>query len=366
MIRTVQEAKPIVRQELIDANQAFVYFEPEKEVISRSGDVCVVSLVDQWYLNYGEDMWKAQATACVDKMETFHDETRNAFHGVLNWLGQWACSRSFGLGSKIPWDPQYLIESLSDSTIYMAYYTVAHFLQRTLLIDLQEKKKRDAHVINVDGTLTGHEYTGADKIPASAMTYEVWDYILSDGPKPANVAMPDATLAKMKQEFDYFYPMDVRCSGKDLIPNHLTFAIYNHVALFPEAKWPLGMRSNGHLLVDGEKMAKSKGNFITLNDAITEFSADAMRLTLSVAGDAVDDANFGKDVVNQSILRLFTLKEWIDDVFSKVAKAGEAETAYRLGELNFDDKVFLHSLRHLGTLCDAEYQKYLLFYCFAR
>ena len=31
-------------------------------------------------------------------------------------------------GSKIPWDEQYLIESLSDSTIYMAYYTVAHLL----------------------------------------------------------------------------------------------------------------------------------------------------------------------------------------------------------------------------------------------
>lgn len=30
---------------------------------------------------------------------------------------------------RLPWDPTYLIESLSDSTIYMAYYTVAHFLQ---------------------------------------------------------------------------------------------------------------------------------------------------------------------------------------------------------------------------------------------
>ena len=33
------------------------------------------------------------------------------------------------LGTKIPWDEQYLVESLSDSTIYMAYYTVAHLLQ---------------------------------------------------------------------------------------------------------------------------------------------------------------------------------------------------------------------------------------------
>jgi leucyl-tRNA synthetase len=37
--------------------------------------------------------------------------------------------RSFGLGTRMPWDPQYLIESLSDSTVYMAYYAIAHFLQ---------------------------------------------------------------------------------------------------------------------------------------------------------------------------------------------------------------------------------------------
>jgi leucyl-tRNA synthetase len=34
----------------------------------------------------------------------------------------------FFTGTRIPWDEQYLIESLSDSTIYMAYYTVAHLL----------------------------------------------------------------------------------------------------------------------------------------------------------------------------------------------------------------------------------------------
>jgi leucyl-tRNA synthetase len=62
-------------------------------------------------------------------METYGPESRNAFEKTLDWLGQWACSRSFGLGSRLPWDPKYLIESLSDSTIYMAYYTVAHILQ---------------------------------------------------------------------------------------------------------------------------------------------------------------------------------------------------------------------------------------------
>jgi hypothetical protein len=37
------------------------------------------------------------------------------------WLCPWLC--------RLPWDEQYLIESLSDSTVYMAYYTVAHMLQ---------------------------------------------------------------------------------------------------------------------------------------------------------------------------------------------------------------------------------------------
>ena len=61
-------------------------------------------------------------------METYGSETRHAFQAVLNWLNKWACARSFGLGSKVPWDPVWLVESLSDSTIYMAYYPVAHLL----------------------------------------------------------------------------------------------------------------------------------------------------------------------------------------------------------------------------------------------
>ena len=64
------------------------------------------------------------------QMNTYSEEARHQFEHCLGWLNQWACSRSFGLGTRVPWDPQYLVESLSDSTIYMAYYTVAHFLQQ--------------------------------------------------------------------------------------------------------------------------------------------------------------------------------------------------------------------------------------------
>lgn len=63
--------------------------------------------------------------------------------------------------------------------------------------------------------------------------------------------------------------MDLRCSGKDLIKNHLTMALYNHVAIWDDPKfWPQAYYCNGHILIEGEKMSKSTGNFINLIDAI--------------------------------------------------------------------------------------------------
>lgn len=62
-------------------------------------------------------------------MNVYHEEVRRNFQGCVDWLREHACSRTYGLGTKLPWDSQWLIESLSDSTIYNAYYTVAHLLQ---------------------------------------------------------------------------------------------------------------------------------------------------------------------------------------------------------------------------------------------
>lgn len=57
---SVQDAKGKVRDQLIEAGLAFPYAEPEGLIISRSNDECVVALMDQWYLDYGEESWRAQ------------------------------------------------------------------------------------------------------------------------------------------------------------------------------------------------------------------------------------------------------------------------------------------------------------------
>lgn len=61
----VQEAKGKVRDSMIEKGLAFAYAEPEGMVVSRSSDECVVALMDQWYLDYGEPKWREQAEKCV-------------------------------------------------------------------------------------------------------------------------------------------------------------------------------------------------------------------------------------------------------------------------------------------------------------
>jgi leucyl-tRNA synthetase len=285
----VETAKPKVRQDLIDAGEAFAYAEPEGFVKSRSGDVCVVALMDQWYLDYGEEKWKETAINFVENkdgkgLNTYSHEAQHAFLGVLNWLNQWALSRTYGLGTRIPWDPTSLVESLSDSTIYMAYYTICHLLHK----DMFGREKGPANV------------------SPEQMTDEVWDYVFALTDELSNEVIarstiPKATLETFRRQFEYWYPLDLRVSGKDLIGNHLTFMIYNHLALWKPEYWPKSIRVNGFLMINGEKMSKSKGNFMTLDEVVRKYGADATRLALADGGDGIADANFEENVADSSV-----------------------------------------------------------------
>ncbi|KAI6118488.1 hypothetical protein EDD16DRAFT_1585150 [Pisolithus croceorrhizus] len=336
---SVQEAKPKVRAQLIQMGLAFPYAEPESLVISRSADECVVALMDQWYLDYGEPTWRAQAEELLAKMNTWGPETRNLFEATLAWLNKWACARTYGLGSKMPWDPQFLVESLSDSTIYMAYYTVSHLWRLSPAIPV-----------------------GPLGVTAEQMTDEAWEYIFCNGPWPNPEPFPKEKADALKHEYNYFYPFDMRSSGKDLVQNNLTFLLYNHVAIFPEDKWPLGIRMNGHLMINGQKMSKSKGNSLTLRDGIEKFGADAMRLTLADAGDGVEDANFDEKTANANILRLHTLLGWCEEMLKDDSKLRHGAKS------SYHDHVFEEEIIDLINITKTHYEatsfKDALKYCF--
>eukprot|EP00466_Bigelowiella_natans_P016187 jgi/Bigna1/54300/estExt_Genewise1Plus.C_310109 len=334
----VMEAKEKVKASMIANGQAVTYYEPQEKVVARAGnEECVCAMTEQWFLQYGEEKWQKVVADHIDStLECYNAKAKNMFEFTIGWLKQWACSRTAGLGTLLPWDKDFLIESLSDSTIYMAYYTIAHFVQ--------------------GGALNGGDYKGnASRIQPEDLTDQVFDYIFADPKKEAEIPteskIPPETLTKMRKEFLFWYPLDLRVSGKDLIRNHLTMSLYNHAAIWSDNAdmWPRSFYTNGHVMINSEKMSKSTGNFLTLEDAINKFGTDACRVALADSGDGLEDANFVQKTADQAILKLSTLKDWVSEVAeAKNLRGGPADKS-------FFDRAFDQEMNHLAALTKEAY-----------
>ncbi|MEM3608624.1 MAG: leucine--tRNA ligase [Candidatus Bathyarchaeia archaeon] len=285
----VSKAKEIVKGDLLREGSGDVMYEIlNRPVLCRCGGECLVKIFeDQWFINYGDESWKEMARACLEGMRIIPEEVRVEFEHTIGWLKGKACARSEGLGTPLPWDKEWIIESLSDSVIYMAYYTIAHHLRG---------------------------------IPAEKLTPQVFDYILlgeGDPGEVSNLTGIDAGfLSEMRREFTYFYPLDSRHSGRDLIPNHLTFFIFNHAAIFPREHWPRSIVVNGSVLMEGKKMSKSFGNIIPLREAVREFAVDPLRLSLVATAGLLQDVDFSPALARSMRERLERLYSWALNVLA--------------------------------------------------
>ena len=75
-------------------------------------------------------------------------------------------------------------------------------------------------------------------------------------------------------------------------------------------------------MVNGQKMSKSVGNFLTIRDCVDRYGVDATRMALADSGDSLDDANFDELVANSSILRLYVFEKWTQEEFKKNIPVG--------------------------------------------
>ncbi|HEV3433346.1 MAG TPA: leucine--tRNA ligase, partial [Nitrososphaera sp.] len=108
-------AKNEVKQDLLQSGRAETTYElVNKPVKCRCGAECVVKLLsDQWFLNYKDREWKELAHRCLNNMDILPQDIRQEFDYVIDWLRERACARKSGLGIKLPWDKEWLVESLS-------------------------------------------------------------------------------------------------------------------------------------------------------------------------------------------------------------------------------------------------------------
>ncbi|MCS6788211.1 MAG: leucine--tRNA ligase, partial [Aigarchaeota archaeon] len=262
----VSEARDAIKSRLIELGRGWRFYDLTEKVVCRSGDECVVKVVkDQWFIAYSDEDWKERVRSHVREMFFSPEGVRQWVLNVVDWLRDWPCARKTGLGTKLPFDREWIVETLSDSTVYMALYTISHYLNFGL-------------------------------VRPDQLTKEVLDFVFRGVGDPDSVSrsvgMDRELLLRMRSEFEYWYPVDLRVSGKDLVPNHLTFFVFQHVALFPPEKWPRGIAVNGMVRVEGQEMHKSKGNFIPIKAAIARYGADATRLTLLLAAEDMDDPDW--------------------------------------------------------------------------
>lgn len=269
----VTKAKELIKGEILKSGYGDKLFEfNNKPVVCRCGTTCVVKLLnDQWFLNYGNPQWKHLAHECLDDMEILPSEIREEFNHVIDWLRERACSRKSGLGTKLPWDEGWVIESLSDSVIYMAYYILAKYVNNNSIPDAD----------NLTDSMFDYVILGKGDV----------DIVASECGVPAEL------LKELRMEFSYFYPVDSRHSGRDLVSNHLSFFIFGHVAIFEREYWPKQIVVNGSVMMEGKKMSKSLRNIIPLRAAIKEHGADAIRVALLGSAELLQDADFSFDSV---------------------------------------------------------------------
>jgi leucyl-tRNA synthetase len=296
----VAQAKDKVKQDLMAEGKATTMYELlNRPVRCRCGTECIVKIFeDQWFIDYGNPEWKALAHKNLEKMEILPEEMRREYENVIDWLHEKACARKSGMGTRLPWDKEWIIESLSDSTIYMAYYTIA-------------------------------EHIKENQISATQLTNEVFDYIFLRNGNIKEIAektrIKTETLEKMQNEFLYFYPLDSRHSAHELIPNHLTFMIFNHTAIFPENLWPRQIVTNGHVLMEGAKMSKSFGNIIPLREGLEKFGADPIRLSVLGTAELLQDADFSPSVAKAMRERLERIYKLVAEFSKKQPKKTEAK-----------------------------------------
>ncbi len=316
--KKVDEIKDKVKEDMLARGLAEIYYDTSKPVVCKCGAIGVIKLVDdQWFLKYSDRKWKDMSLDLLEGADVVPDKYRKELEYYLDeWMGDKPCARKKTLGTELPFDKDWMVEPLSDSTVYMAYYTVSKTINQ-------------------------------ENIEAERLDGSVFDYVFWGKGEPENCKVEKDILKEMREEFLYWYPIDMRIAGTEHLSNHLSFMIFHHAALFDESKWPRGITIHGMVLdEDGNKVSASKGNGYNMKEIAKGGSIDAMRLGMYAKSSPWDDIKFGKKEVDRTI-------ENISSRFQKMLKYVMIEGAEEDTKDVLDRWILSKMQRHTKNTEDA-------------
>jgi len=286
----ISDIKDQVKNELINNNQAITMREFSEEVICRCGKkVMIKQIPDQWFIKYSDTDLTNESKKQTEKMNIYPEEYQEQLPNVLDWFDDRACIRQGSwLGTDFPFKKGWIIEPISDSTLYPAYYITS-------------------------------KYVNNKEIKPEEMTNEFFDYIFLGKGKPKT-----HIWKKIRNDFEYWYPVDINLGGKEHKTVHFPVFLMNHVAILPEDKRPKGIFVHWWVTQQGkEKISKSKGGAEHIAEAASKFGVDAMRLYYAHVGSPFVDVEWDTEVVTKYKNRIANIWKMINQLRQLTDKKDE-------------------------------------------
>ena len=294
----VEEAKDLIKQMMIKSGEAELFFDLSEEVVCRCGKPVVIKKVpDQWFIDYAN---KPLTDASKGHAKTMHILPQDYYvnvQGVLDWFRERACVRQGNwLGTRFPYDQKWIIEAISDSTLYPVYYIVS-------------------------------SYFNSGQLKIEQLTEAFFDFVfLGKGDLAAvssSTGVDPALLTRIRDDVFYWYPLDINLGGKEHMTVHFPAFLMNHVAVLPEELWPRGIFVNWYVTGKLGKISKSKGGAEPIPDAAERFGVDALRLYYAHIAAPFADVEWDEGAIDNYTARIERILRTIDEL--KALQGGETQ-----------------------------------------
>ncbi|MBQ7702700.1 MAG: leucine--tRNA ligase [Candidatus Methanomethylophilaceae archaeon] len=298
----VEEAKDRMKEIMVAAREADIFYDLTEEVICRCGSKVLIKRIDdQWFINYADKDLTERTKEHCKSMHIEPTEYYNNVQGVLDWFRERACARLGNwLGTKFPYDEKWIIEAISDSTLYPIYY----------LISL---------------------YANEGRIKPDQMVPEFFDYaFLGEGDveavsKTTGIDVP--TLKEIRDDVKYWYPLDLNLGGKEHMTVHFPAFLFNHTGILPQNMWPRGIMVNWYVTgkkkintannkLEGTKISKSKGGAQPIPGAVEKLGVDPMRLFYAHAASPFADVEWDEENVFSYKQRVEKILSFMDELMA--------------------------------------------------
>ena len=264
----------------------------EFECKLHSGEKVIVKSRKERAINYANQEMHQRTIELASEMQVFPRKYKCDLEGIVRTRLAKPFERKVdeNVGAISPFDSTKRVEALSDSNIYMEFYAISQLVNQ-------------------------------GKLQVENLTEAFFDYVYQCRGDPDEVAkmsgLERKTLDRTKSYIEAVYPVNISVAGFEHIEVHVPFSLFTHAAVLPKRFFFPEYIITSHITKNGEKMSKSKGNVVYLDDLL-ELTKEEGRLDNLSTEASFDTVRFFLSYY-QSLDRDF---DWNDEIFRNVGLKG--------------------------------------------